>query len=638
MDCKYNNNIFLNDRLFLFTELDVLFGDETGLFTVLNNPQVLQPKNIEYNESESLDERYKFERTITATFDGEENRTFDNGKFKVAIMDKNKSIYLCNPDLNLETSTEYILDSEGERTVLTFHILSNFALLRNDGFTDYSLECNSYSSKIKPETVKIKKHGKSWIDDYNREITTDGSDFTELSCYGIEVHETINDKGNITRNVNLKMNIDSNSEIIELLMLPSNKWNLIVTASDGKYVYLGFHEYGLQCNYEISDNVYNVTFTENCMVPLSTGNYGYSASTYTFWRYIDKFQKCVGGGYAIPTLQAEMDILGRETGYYKCYVDLLDFFVHLGYNIVDTFSTAPLRKSDSCAEQLCPAQVDKRLIEFTELIDTVEMSLQTNCPWSISGIPSWLEVSPDYGTGNTDIEFISTSSANTSTTIYLNVEGGQSISIDVTNGMGSPFQNNYNVNAKYQQVTVNVTGFTVVNSDLPYSTTSSSIIYDVPENRSTSSRTFTSTVLYNSKQITITIEQAGIQQKWQDTTGFICESGDTYYRQELLLSYDGQTWFSGNQYRPSGLAVEGQDLCSGYLERWVQNGYFCFEGEQYHALVLQTSTDGGTTWTDTMEMNLGTKVNQSAQQHYAECGKLEERWIISDKTYCKIDD
>lgn len=639
MNCKYNLSEINKHKLYLFERDTVLIGGIDGgtapVFIHSTEPELMQCQNIDYNETETLDERYRFERTVTATFDG--YRQFDNTSFILGIENNERTVFLLNVDLKYEVEAEFTLDNDGAKTVLTFRMLSNMPLVSSDGVSSDG-ECLNYSSKTKPVTVKIKRHGECFIDDYNYLITNDGDDFIEITdATSISLVENINENGvsNVTLTFNLPVDKENNTLIWNTLEFnPENKWNVVVEDEMGIEYCFGFNGNGAECSYEISENFFKVTFREQCRVPMSVGQYSGITSTYVFWRYVPDFSQCVGNGYAIYTLQAETDVVGRPTGFYKCYVDLLDFFVHLGYNVVDTFTSTPVMKSPSCADEQCPYNIDKRLIEFDDYIDTVGMSIQTNCGWNISGIPSWLEVDPTYATGSTTINFVCTATASTRATVYLSVDGGSPVAIDIINNMGADFVNSYAIDARSQQVRVQVTGATVNNSTTPYTVTSDGIQYNIPENETTSSRTFTSLITYKNQSVTITIEQAGRYEKWVNTTGYICSSGNTYSRQELLYSYDNRNWYEANEYRASGVIAE-TDLCSGYMERWVQSGYLCFDGKQYNALVLQVSTDSGQTWEDTPEMQLGTIVNQSAQQHYAECGQLEERWALTNKTICK---
>lgn len=639
MNCKYNLSEINKHKLYLFERDTVSIGGIDGgtapVFIHSTEPDLMQCQNIDYNETETLDERYRFERTVTATFDG--YRQFDNTSFILGIENNEKTVFLLNVDLKYEVEAEFTLDNDGAKTVLTFRMLSNMPLVSSDGVSSDG-ECLNYSSKTKPVTVKIKRHGECFIDDYNYLITDDGDDFIEITdATSISLVENINENGvsNVTLTFNLPVDKENNTLIWNTLEFnPENKWNVVVEDEMGIEYCFGFNGNGAECSYEISESFFNVTFREQCRVPMSVGQYSGITSTYVFWRYVPDFSQCVGNGYAIYTLQEETDVVGRPTGYYKCYVDLLDFFVHLGYNVVDTFTSTPVMKSPSCADEQCPYNIDKRLIEFDDYIDTVGMSIQTSCGWNISGIPSWLEVDPTYATGSTTINFVCTTTASTRATVYLSVDGGSPVAIDIINNMGADFVNSYAIDARSQQVRVQVTGATVNNSTTPYTVTSDGIQYNIPENETTSSRTFTSLITYKNQSVTITIEQAGRYEKWVNTTGYICSSGNTYSRQELLYSYDNRNWYEANEYRASGVIAE-TDLCSGYMERWVQSGYLCFDGKQYNALVLQVSTDSGQTWEDTPEMQLGTIVNQSAQQHYAECGELEERWTLTNKTICK---
>ena len=198
------------------------------------------------------------------------------------------------------------------------------------------------------------------------------------------------------------------------------------------------------------------------------------------------------------------------------------------------------------------------------------------------------------------------------------------------------FATSYQVDARSQTLRVQMDHFTVSSSDIPYSTTSDGIIFSIPENTTTSARTFTSAVVYSNNNVTITIEQAGRYEKWVATTGFICQSGNTYSRQELLVSYDNINWHSEGIYRPSGLVAEGQDLCTGYMERWQDvGGFLCFNEKQYHSETLQVSTDGGQTWTDTSEIRIGQVNDITAVQHSARCSRLDYEWRLTDKTICK---
>lgn len=642
MTCRYYNTEQLEPVLYLFdrvqTELLIAI-DGTGAsnaifsFSTRQEPswETLKCTSISYSESESLDERYRFTRELKVTVGG--YLPFDNTDYFFMLKTREGKWLLLNYDLLPELSYEYTLSRNTDNTDITFSFLSNYPLLSStDSVSGITEECSSYSVSDAPSRILVNEASESFLDETYGVVSTVNGAFNEISdAFNIAVKENRNDSGILTQEITFNVPLDTSKQW-NMLELPSNRWSAIVERNSGGMFMLGFNG-GMQALYSIDDEKVSIRLFCSTRTPMSDFDATFSASTAVFWRYIPDLAQCVGGGRARMLLQEGYDAGNNPTGYYRCLQGYEDYFVHLGYDIEGSFDTAPVMKSDACAAGDCPLRLDRLNIRFHPALTSETMTVQTNCSWEVNGITDWLSVSPVSGTGTTDVTVSSNLTGNGRADLFFVTEDGGSTRLSVISDWGGFIQDTVMVDARQQNITISASmPFSVTSAPIPYSIAGNDITISVPENTGITAVNYVFDLLASDGQeTTLTIIQDRVYNYWRDVNGYICESGNTYTRQQLYVAYcSGCTAYPKEEFRKGALVAEGVDYCSGYQERWVSGGTICYNGSLYTAMKQQVSNDG-VNWSYTGEMQLGNLIEANSSQ----CSSLIERWVITDKKTCK---
>ena len=112
---------------------------------ILSTPTLLTGFNISYTEETSLDERYKFSKTLNISMNYKVDiaSVFQN-KFYVIVEDYDGNLYLTNPDFQYKYTYTYNLAEGTNQTNITLQTQSNFPLLKIDVTPPLYNECKTY--------------------------------------------------------------------------------------------------------------------------------------------------------------------------------------------------------------------------------------------------------------------------------------------------------------------------------------------------------------------------------------------------------------------------------------------------------------------------------------------------------------
>ena len=154
--CKYNVNN-LKKVVHIFSEaLNKVYIDngEAYVTGTVYDFQTISATSVSYNETTSYDDRFKFQKTVTATVDGFLKLSALGGKYYVVLEDENGILWLVNQDFPSLVTYTYTLEDGKDDTVFTFNALSNFPTLKLNATIGNFNECKSYSL-VKVENLKM---------------------------------------------------------------------------------------------------------------------------------------------------------------------------------------------------------------------------------------------------------------------------------------------------------------------------------------------------------------------------------------------------------------------------------------------------------------------------------------------------
>lgn len=154
--CKYNVNN-LKKVVHIFSEASnkvYIDNGEAYVTGTVYDFQTISATSVSYNETTSYDDRFKFQKTVTATVEGFLKLSALGGKYYVVLEDENGILWLVNQDFPSLVTYTYTLEDGKDDTVFTFNALSNFPTLKLNAFIGNFNECKSYSL-VKVENLKM---------------------------------------------------------------------------------------------------------------------------------------------------------------------------------------------------------------------------------------------------------------------------------------------------------------------------------------------------------------------------------------------------------------------------------------------------------------------------------------------------
>lgn len=359
----------LRDNVYFISKsvMKVINIDNGAADVIINNPNVIRLKgfDIRLNESESLDERYMFTKTLNISILGhltDASFLMDDNYF-LAVEDYDGNYYLINVDFPSKMTYTYTLNEGQNQTEFTFTSNSNFPLLKLNWNISKFTDCDTYfTSGVK--SVSLIEKGWARVDVEQDVITLfDGHtfknvDFNEGSCSLTESY----DGEKITNTISFSIplgNVQSSWQY-NLLEFKQNLYIAEIFPKNSEHALLVGFENGLQPSYNVTGSTSNgdsskitITLEETSQRGLEElVNWSVVDDPTKKWVYVKEINHknaftCIGHGLARYDYMAEVDQDGNEIGNYKRFSGATEEnFPYL--NVVGTFDDEVTFQSSVC--------------------------------------------------------------------------------------------------------------------------------------------------------------------------------------------------------------------------------------------------------------------------------------------------
>lgn len=664
--CRYNysklkNVIYLVDKFHLKNvHID---NGEAYIDGLTQLPLRLDGFNVQLNEQASLDERYKFQKTVTISMHKYVNSAIFSGRYYVILESMDGTLWMVNVDFPSRVTYNFNLNQSSYQTDFTLSSLSNFPTLRlnYNGWEAEEPECIGFTVPgIKSLQLLEKEY--CALDTSAKTVYTYGEEFKTVEFLGrsCSLSESY-DGEKVTTTIDFNINFDAykSSWHYNLLEFMENLYSAIIIPNSVDNRFLCGFNFGLQPSFTVTTSTDNgasdiitVTLVEMSERGLTAdedwGEEHHSTTTwgYTKWVNTIKCYECVGRSRARYLVQQETYANGTPTGNYKALEGYEEYFISQGLNIVDTFSDDKEFSTTECGGSQCNVITNIPLSITYTATTCYTYSYSASCDWNVANLPSHISVTPFSGDGGTQYTL---TVCNTKTPVATEQTAFEIVSGDNTrivnvilttqSGILQPqtaYINCLPQNAIFTYNAICPITVTSIDQRLSYTLTNSQLIVNVPRNNSTTSGiTYAISVVdcHNNNQ-TVHIVQDMTYEQWLDAEGFICESGDSYTVQER---YTGTTADNINvktgEKRKGTLIQSGDTRCSSSQTRWRFDGnYYCVNGDKYQAEEQEISYDDGQTWTKTGLTRLGQLV-ETASSWCSE--SVDYEWRLTTQWQCE---
>lgn len=618
--------------------------------------------NIQFNEETSLDERYKFQKTLTLSMHGYVNYKIFGGRYYAIIEDIEGVFYMINVDFPSRITHTFNLNYNTNQTDFTFSSLSNFPTLKlNAEFEAVSPVClglNVYGI----DKLQLIEKEKARLDTINKTVVSTEDfktiEFLGNSCSFQEVYDGFKVTDTITFNIaldNYKPSWQYN-----LLEFLDNKYSAIITpkGNDNKY-YPGYN-FGLQPSYTIQtasnpgeSDIITITLVEmSSQGSTAAVDWTDEQSTETRWRWVKKVgdticYECIGYGRARYLVRQQIDYFGNPTGNYQVMEGYESEYPN--FHIVDTFTTEEIFETSDCSDsESCQIESTLPNTIYFNAITCNTYTLRTSCDWEITNIPENITVEPMVGVADTNYTI---SICNTVEPTATPIENRMNLKCCKTNKIINfktqidsscirP-QRQY-INCLSQDVTFTFDGtcrinITSIDPKLTYSIGNNALTVRVPRNYGDSAITWSiiatncdcssaSTVAY--------IIQDKQYERWVVQDGYLCENGNSY-KVERRYTGTSQDNISvrTDETRAGELITSGDTRCNSSQIKWEwdNESYYCINGNKLKAVFEYISYDGGLNWVKTGNTRLGDMVEENSEW----CNNEPTySWVITSKYEC----
>jgi hypothetical protein len=371
--CRYNIPKLKDTVYFVSKSMAKIINIDNGTASVtINNPSPypmspskLQGFNIRLNETESLDERYKFTKTLNISILGHltDASFLMDDDYYIVVEDYEGNFYLINVDFPSKMTYAYTLNEAQNQTDFTFTSNSNHPLLKLNWEIAKWENCKVYNG-YGIKNLKLIEKGWAKVDVEQDTITLfdhhtfKDVDFSKASCTLTENY----DGSNITNTISFDIPFDNvqSSWQYNLLEFKQNLYIAEILPKNSEHALLVGYENGLQPSYNAQGGTSNgdaskitITLEETSQRGLEELiNWSVVENTNKKWVYIKEIDHknaftCVGHGLARYDYMAEVDQDGNELGNYKRFVDAdASKFPYL--NVVGTFDDEVTFHSSVC--------------------------------------------------------------------------------------------------------------------------------------------------------------------------------------------------------------------------------------------------------------------------------------------------
>lgn len=621
MSCNYNTLSF-KDRVYLYNDINGI-------------PLMLDATNIEFVEEETLNERYRFNKSVSFTVKGYNNLSLLDGRYYIAIEADDGRVVMVTMEYEAFVTYEYSLNSTNDSTRYTYSVSENKP---SDFINDISSsttiadEACSYSSTDIQLSIILRKN--IVIDEMTDRSYTYG-DFDDVYPLKntLEVSETLSED-RYTKTVSFQIPYDGRWQYL-IGEFNDNTYTAKINSHRPDNLYVG-NELGLQPLYTINDNVVTVTFTEISNIPLQriTNEEKTQIVGHQYIKTI--YDPCVGDYTAKYLLREKINGNGAGTNEYECYEGYESIFEDI-YNITGTFDNDVEYYNPNCKPSLCKIETTIPHAYTVTATTTATYTIKSDCDWHIEDYDGFT-ITPTSGEADTQYSI-------TITTTY-------SSSVDKRTFKIVSDDNEYLVTAYMSDASfihpttayIDCLGGTVQftyqgclsvdNSPLEYTKNGNILSVVVPQNTDTTGRTYSIQVSdCNGHTQYLTIQQGNVYEFWayNDECDYICENGNKYYKEWRYTGTTSSNATITTTYRKGDLIEANCRDCINVIKRWNQTfNVGIVDGEFWYLNLEYESLDNGTTWTMDGDVQLRERVpnaDNTQINNYTLVWKPTSEWV-----------
>jgi len=659
--CRYSYDK-LENVVFLVSEDHIkdihIDNGEAYIDDLTEAPLRLEAFNIQLNEESSLDERYKFTKSVTFSLNGYVPFDNINEKFYVILKSVDKTLWMVNVDFPAKVTYTFNLNGSQYQTDFTFSSVSNFPTLRlasdiDEGETDckeFRVTGIDYLEMLETNYCRF-ENVSGTVHTYGKDFV--GVDFLKNTCSLVESY----DGENVTTTVQFNIAFDAykSSWHYNLLEFLKNRYSTIIKVKGiEKYFFSGFN-YGLQPSFTVSTTSQNgdtdiitITLVETSLQG-STSRVSWSEveETETSWVYIRKVGniqgwECVGLGIARYLLQQEINQLGEPTGRYKAFEGYTSHFPTL--NIVGEFEQEYRFGNSECTEAICQVNTNIPTTIVYNAPTCYTYSYSAGCDWYAAGMETYMTVTPFSGVAGTEytISVCNTKIPTGSESSTFEIVAGNNtkiVNVNLTTDSSILNPRSRNINCLSQNVTFTFYQYcpvtvTSIDQRLTYNLTNNQLIVSVPRNSSV-----TNDVVWNisvkdcqNKTQSVTINQDNTYERWANTGDYLCSGTTSYVKQQRFTGTTSNNINTPTQeYRMGAKIADNDSRCGASETKWeTSTGFTCVDGDKWSFEEEYKRPQGGT-WQKTGNTRLKEMVESSSTF----CNQtVQYKWELTDKWEC----
>lgn len=652
--CGYTIADLERGEIYLFDSISGL--SDNGVLT--NDALVLSGFNIEFSEEETLNERYRFNKSVTFSIKGYGNLNLLDGRRYIAVKNGDGRVVLVTTEFPAAVTYEYNLSSSDDTTRYTFAVGDNIpsTFVDYNGITTRIADdvCSYFSPDIELSYILTKFINVNELTD--RAVIYDGQwDTIKAIRNSVEVNESLsNDR--YTKTISFRI-LHTNDWQYLIGEFENNLYTVKVNSHKTKNLYVG-NEFGLQPLYSIDGNVVTITLTEIANIPLVRLT-NEEKSQIVGHRYIKTdFDPCSANERAQYVLREKVDGNGNGTGEYECYTGYENIFDD--YNITGTFSDIYTYYNAACKSENCTisTEIPPRIVFFDcwgqNNNKKNQFAFRADCDWEVI---SGSSVTPTSGTANTDYTlsvpkyYYDAGGSNVEDTIIIQA-GDTKFKFDyvyygdnehnapiygLTNGIDYYIDCNggyISLKANTEMIDWNNVNWT--RFDLPLTYSDGFINIYIPPNTYTYDLEFDfefESDDYTCGRNVIRIHQSRVWEFWayNNDCEYICENGNKYHKEWRYTGTTSSNAVITNTFRKGDLMETNCRDCLTIYTKWEQTyNILCVDGVAFYVDLQYESTDNAN-WT----LSGGVRLREQATNAGIDaCINPEYEWRITENTVC----
>lgn len=656
--CKYTYNK-LKDVVYLFDEEHTKLiedGAQCMISELSQTPLQLKVRNVELNEQSSLDERYKFDKTLTFTFDGYYDQTVFFQRYYAIIEDMDGTRWVVNVDFPSFVTYEFNLSSQQFQTNYTFRSQSNFPTMRLvSDFNYIEPDCNGYTT-LGIESLQMIERPYTDLDIANKTVRTYGREFETVVPLrdSISLQETWDGRRvNDTIEFTIPFDAFKYGWHYNLQHFIYNKYSVILHPKGTMNVfYVGFN-HGMEATYTVGNESEAQTITVNLRESSEIGltasddfNSEYADTTY--WVFTDKLEgepayECVANGTAMYIIKQEQYKNGMPTGRYAIKTGYDDWFPD--FEFAAHFDDDVEFYEPDCAGFVCTFDSNIPNNITFRVTTSYTFSITGSCSWQITELPaSDIEVTPSSGTGDGNVVFNCMNIPPDGATYNLTMNVGNIYVRPITvrligenEGRIKPASRSVScVRQDVEYIIPDGYQFSVIatSNGSMFRIEGNKLIVNVPANTSTTESTEYNVYLSDDKgTYTLLIHQLRTFTDYRDEGETMCEYGNLYHAEELYTGTTPYDLVATGTFRRGTIIEINSSRCDNCVERWQDLGEEqCIDGNLWEMESQQMSCDDGSTWTSTGQARPISFIGASQS-----CEGVVVSWVLTDEWICDED-